>query len=57
MLVIGVCSIEMRDSATFSLTKKELHINVLGARGAPSVPRERYSYGIIKNNFSGIEME
>ena len=47
MLVISVCSIEMRDSSTLSLTKKDLHINVLGARSVPSVPREIYSCGII----------
>ena len=48
MLVVGMCSTKMRDSATFSFTK--LHINVLGARSAPSapsVPVKRYIYNII----------
>ena len=43
MLIVDVCSTKMKDSATFSLTKKELHINVFGAKSALSVPRERYN--------------
>ena len=51
MLVVSVCSTKIWDSATFSFTKKELHINVLGARSAPSVPRERNDCGIIIKQF------
>ena len=53
MLGLGVCLTKMRDSATSSLTKKKkkLHINVLRARSAPSVPRERYNCGIIIEQF------
>ena len=51
MLVVGVRSTEMSDSATFPFTKKEFHINVLRARSAPSVPRERYNCGIITKQF------
>ena len=55
MLVVGVCSTEMRDYATFFFfflfLKKELHIDVLGARSTPSVPRERYNCEIIIEQF------
>ena len=42
MLVVGMCSTKMNDSTTLSLKEKELQINVLGVRSAPSIPRERY---------------
>ena len=57
MLVIDMCSTEMRDSTTFSLTKNELHINVLGARSALSVIEKDIAVELSQNNFSGLEME
>ena len=41
-------------TTTFSLIKKELHVNVLGARSVPSVPRERYNCRIITKQFSDL---
>ena len=56
MLVVGVCSIEMRDFANFFFNKIELHINVLGARSTPSIPKERIS-GIITKQFQPPKIE
>ena len=47
-MVVGMCSTEMRDSATSSLTKVELHINVLGACKVSWVATLASSNGNIK---------
>ena len=44
---VDMCSISIRDSNTFSLTKIELYINMFGARNTPSDLGESNSCGII----------
>ena len=50
MLVVGV--LNLNDGLyNFLFNKKELHINVLGVKSAPSVLIERYSCGIFTEHF------
>ena len=57
MLVVGVCSIEMRDSATFSLTKKNFTSMYLEREVLLVFLEKDTAVKLSHNNFSGLGME
>ena len=57
MLVVGVCLTKMRDSTTFSFTKKNFTSMCL-EREVLLVVLEKYTIAeLSQNNFSGLEIE
>ena len=56
MLFIGMCSIEMRDFATFSLTKKNFTSMCLEREVLVFLEKDTITE-LSQNNFSGLEME
>ena len=57
MLVVGVCSTEMRDSATFSLTKKNFTSMCLEKEVLLVFLEKDTTVELSQNNFNGLEME
>ena len=57
MLVIGVCSNEMRDFATFSLTKKNFTSMCLEQEVFLVFLEKDTIEKLSQNNFSGLELE
>ena len=57
MLVVGMCSIEIKDSATFSFTKKNF-TSMFFERKVLLVFIEKGTVAkLSQNNFSGLEMK
>ena len=57
MLVVGMCSTEMRDSATFSLIKKNFTSMCLEREVLIVFLEIDIAAELSQNNFSGLEME
>ena len=57
MLVVGVCSTEMRDSTTFSLTKKNFTSMCLEREVLLVFSEKDAAAKLSQNNFSCLEME
>ena len=57
MLVIGVCSTEMKDSATFSLTKKNFTSMCLEQEVLLVFLEKDNVVELSHNNFSGLEIK
>ena len=57
MLVVGMCSTEMSDSATFSLTKKNFTSICLKKKVLLVFLEKDTTAELSQNNFNGLEME
>ena len=57
MLVVGVCSTEMRDSATFSFTKKNFTLMCLEQEVLLVFLEKDTTAELSQNNFNGLEMK
>ena len=57
MLVIGVCSTEMRDSAAFFLTKNNFTSMCLEREVLVVFLKKDTAEELSQNNFSGLEMD
>ena len=57
MLVVGVCSTEMRDSATFSFTKKNFTSMCLEQEVLLVFLEKDTAAELSQNNFNGLKMK